>query len=118
MPSPLRTGQIVWAEIADANGIRKTRPAIIVTPDESISDSGSIEVAAITSRLADPLPDDHVLLPWHAQGHPRTGLKCKCAAVRIWISRIGASDIHSVAGLVSGAILEEILTKVAGTGPH
>jgi len=118
MASPLRTGQIVWAEIADANGMRKTRPAIIVTPDESIRASGLIEVAGITSRLADPLPDDHVLLPWHAQGHPRTGLKCKCAAVCTWISRIPVSDIHSVAGLVSGAILEEILTKVAGTGRH
>jgi hypothetical protein len=51
MASPLRTGQIVWAEIADANGIRKTRPAIIVTPDESISDSGSIDSPRLPADL-------------------------------------------------------------------
>src|SRR6266446_4026551 len=100
MASPLRTGQIVWVEIADANGIRKTRPAIIVTPDESISASGSIEVAAITSRLADPLPDDHVLLPWHAQGHPRTGLNRKCAAVCSWMANLSAKDVQSIVGQV------------------
>jgi hypothetical protein len=26
-------GQIVWADIADANGIYKARPAVVITPD-------------------------------------------------------------------------------------
>src|SRR6266581_7796063 len=105
MASPLRAGQVVWAEIADANGIRKERPAIIVTPDERITDTGSVDVVAVTTRLAQPLPEDHVLLPWHPQGHPRTGLKRKCAAVCSWMVRMNVSDIESIAGRVSGSLL-------------
>lgn len=67
MTLPLRCGQLVWAEIADANGIRKARPAVVVTPDDRLATSGPLEVVAITSRLPQPLPADHVLLPWHAQ---------------------------------------------------
>ena len=32
MPGSLQLGRIVWAEILDANGIPKLRPAVIVTP--------------------------------------------------------------------------------------
>ncbi len=78
MPEPLQLGRIVWAEIADANGIRKLRPAIIVTPSDRITLTAPLDVVAVTSRLPEPLPDDHVLLPWHAQRHPRTGLNRRC----------------------------------------
>jgi len=61
----LITGHIVWAEIADPNGHRKLRPAVIVTPTDQVATSGPLEVVAVTSRLEDPLPADHVLLPWH-----------------------------------------------------
>jgi hypothetical protein len=81
-------GQIIWAEIADANGIKKARPAIVVTSNDQITPTGLLEVVAISSRLSDPLPDDHVLLPWHAQGHPRTGLNRKSAAVCSWVAVI------------------------------
>jgi len=30
MPGPVQFGRIVWVDIADANGIRKLRPAVIV----------------------------------------------------------------------------------------
>jgi len=46
-------GQIVWAEIADANGIRKSRPAIVVTKNDRITPDGPLEVVAITSSLPD-----------------------------------------------------------------
>ncbi len=84
MPPALRCGQIVWTEVADANSVRKARPVIIVTPDDRLTESGPLEVVAITSRLPQPLPSDHVLLPWHAQGHPRTRLNRRCAAVCTW----------------------------------
>jgi mRNA-degrading endonuclease toxin of MazEF toxin-antitoxin module len=78
MTLPLRCGQIVWAEVADENGVRKARPVVILTSDNRLATSGPLEVVAITSRLPQPLPADHVLLPWHAQGHPRTGLNRRC----------------------------------------
>ena len=112
MASQSRCGQIVWADIADANGFCKGRPVVIVTPDDQIAESGLLEVVAITSRVPDPLPEDHVLLPWHAQGHPRTGLNRKCAAVCSWMSQIAAKDIQSVSGIAPARILAEIASKL------
>lgn len=96
---------------------QKPRPAIIVTPNERITLTSSLDVVAITSRLSEPLPADHVLLPWHPQRHPRTGLNRKCAAVCSWLARILPSDIQSVAGLVPGPLLVDILAKVASLKP-
>src|ERR1700758_189422 len=111
MPQALVTGRIVWSELADANGIRKLRPAVVVTPTDRITAGGALEVVAITSRLSDPLPADHVLLPWHPQGHPRTRLNRRCAAVCTWLARISATDIQSVAGIVPSATLLDIATR-------
>jgi len=123
MPGPVQFGRIVWTEIADANGIRKLRPAVIVTPSNRITPTAPLDVVAVTSRLSEPLPNDHILLPWHAQGHPRTGLNRRCAAVCTWVARIRHEDIRDVAGVVPGAVMLEILSKVATllsspTGPQ
>lgn len=108
-PEALQIGRIVWAEIADPNDNRKERPAIIIS---AADDADMLTVVAVTSRVPDALPDDHVLLPWHLQGHPRTGLNRKSAAVCSWLSRIAASDILDVAGMVPGPQLLEIVTKI------
>jgi mRNA-degrading endonuclease toxin of MazEF toxin-antitoxin module len=112
MPGPLQFGRIVWAEIADANGIPKRRPVVIVTPSDRITPAAPLDVIAVTSRVPEPLPHDHVLLPWHAQGHPRTGLNRRCAAVCTWVARIRHADVREVAGVVPGAVMLEILSKV------
>lgn len=106
-------GQIVWVEIADLNGNRKSRPAVIVTDDDRLQSSGVIDVVAITSFVPSPLPDDYVLLPWHAQNHPKTGLNRKSAAVCTWQARISADDIQNVIGKLSGQILLEIMKRVS-----
>jgi mRNA-degrading endonuclease toxin of MazEF toxin-antitoxin module len=113
MSARLTLGRIVWASVPDANGFRKLRPAIIVTPSERLTETGPVEVVAVTSRLPKPLPDDHVLLPWHAQGHPRTGLNRPCAAVCTWVARITPDDIDDIAGIVPGAVMATILEKIA-----
>ena len=114
---PVQFGQIVWVEMTDASGIRKSRPAVVMTPSDRIALQGQMEVVAITSRVPQPLPPDHVLLPWHPRGHPRTGLNRKCAAVCSWLGRVAASDIQSVAGLVPGSTLLEIVSKVTSRKP-
>ena len=43
MAGSLECGQIVWAEIADANGILKSRPAVIITPDDQITPAGTFQ---------------------------------------------------------------------------
>jgi mRNA-degrading endonuclease toxin of MazEF toxin-antitoxin module len=112
MPGPVQFGRIVWVNIADVNGIRKRRPAVIVTPNDRITPTALLDVIAVTRRLSEPLPPDHVLLPWHAQGHPRTGLNRRCAAVCTWVARIRHEDIQEVAGVVPGAVMLESVSKV------
>jgi mRNA-degrading endonuclease toxin of MazEF toxin-antitoxin module len=113
MTQPLVIGRIVWAEVADANGIRKLRPAVIVTATDGPTPTGPFDAVAVTSRLDKPLPEDHVLLPWHPRGHPRTGLNRRCAAVCTWLVRIMESDIQEVAGIVPTSVMGLILAKVA-----
>src|SRR5207248_908508 len=94
------------------------RPAVILTPTDQLSPASPIDVVAVTSRLPDPLPADHVPLPWHPRGHPRTGLNRQCAAVCSWLARIMQSDIQDTAGLVPTPLMRIILGKVAsGTAP-
>lgn len=66
MAAQVRCARIIWCEIADGNGVSKASPAVVITPDDKITPAGQIQVVAITSTLPSPLPDDHVLLPWHA----------------------------------------------------
>ena len=74
--------------------------------------SGTLMIVAVTSRVPETLPDDHVLLPWHPQGHPRTGLNRRSAAVCSWLSKITPSEILDVSGVVPGPELLAILTKI------
>lgn len=85
---------------------------MIGTPSDQITPSAPLDVIAVTSRVPEPLPEDHVLLPWHAQGHPRTGLNRKCAAVCTWVAQIHRTDIREIAGVVPGAIMLEIMSKI------
>jgi hypothetical protein len=117
MAASLVIGRIVWADIPDANGARKLRPAVIVAVPDSPTPEEPFFVVAVTSRLPAPLPDDHVLLPWHREGHPRTGLNRRCAAVCTWVAQIIASDIQDTAGVVPATQMASILSKVASALP-
>ena len=103
--------------MADANGIRKVRPAVIVTPSDRLQGSGPLEVVAVTSQIPQRLPDNYVLLPWHAQGHPVTGLNRRCAAVCTWLARVLPADIRAMAGIVPGRLLLEIVSKIPKDPP-
>ena len=103
-----RLGSVVWALLEDANGFRKVRPAVVLTASAEIT-SG---VAAVTTRVPDPLPEDHVLLPWDPQGTARSGLRRKCAAVSSWIAEASADDLQ-VVGALPASVIDELLAKVA-----
>jgi hypothetical protein len=107
-------GSVVWAELEDANGFRKVRPAVVVTATADIAAGQSVRVVAITTRLPTPLPEDHVLLPWHRQGKARSGLRRPCAAVAAWLAEIPLGDVQQVVGILPPAAVAEILAKVAG----
>jgi hypothetical protein len=108
---------VVWAELRDANGIRKVRPAVVLTPTAEIAAGKALHVLAVTTRLNDPLPDDHVLLPWDRQGKARSGLRRKCAAVTSWQVEIAVDDVQEVVGILPPATIAELLFKVAAAMP-
>ena len=57
-------GSVIWAEMEDANGYRKARPVVVVSPTADVKGGKPLRVVAITTRLPEDLPTDHVLLPF------------------------------------------------------
>jgi mRNA-degrading endonuclease toxin of MazEF toxin-antitoxin module len=110
---PLQLGGVVWAELEDDNGYRKLRPAVVVSPTTEIDAGLPVRVVAITTRLPDPLPGDHVLLPWERQGKARSGLRRRCAAVASWQAAIAVGDVQQVVGVLPPTVIGELLGKVS-----
>jgi len=110
-----RLGSVVWAELEDANGFRKVRPVAVVMPTAEIAPGKPVRVVAITTRLSNPLSDDHVLLPWDRQGKARSGLRRRCAAVASWQVEIPVGDVQQVVGILPPAVIGELLAKIAAT---
>lgn len=106
-------GSVVWVELEDANGFRKVRPAVVVTPSADVAAGKTVRVVAITTRLPTPLPADHVLLPWDRQGSARSGLRRRCAAVAAWQAEIPLEDVQEVVGILPPTALKELLARVA-----
>ncbi len=53
-------GSVVWAEIADANGHRKSRPAVIVTPTTEVLAGNAVDsfqdsLRALNAKATSPL---------------------------------------------------------------
>jgi mRNA-degrading endonuclease toxin of MazEF toxin-antitoxin module len=112
VPEP-EQGRIVLAEIHDPQGRNpKIRPLVIVSETEEIRSDQSFLCVAITSTLPRKLPEDCVLLTYHARGHPRTGLKKRCAAVCSWLVEIQEEDIQRFIGEVSPTELDRILDSL------
>jgi hypothetical protein len=84
MPSA-KKGSVVWAEIADKNGHKKNRPAVILTDTNLILPNADIVGVAVTGTPTIPKPPLHVELPWHADTHPETGLFKQCWAICTWL---------------------------------
>ena len=75
-------GRIVWVELLDPQGRNpKRRPAVVITPDPDIRDDSEVLVVAISSQTDEAPNEVLVELPWDRQGHTRTQLKERCAAV-------------------------------------
>jgi mRNA-degrading endonuclease toxin of MazEF toxin-antitoxin module len=102
-------GRIIWAEVPDPQGRNpKKRPLIILTPTEEILPDGPVQCVVISSQFNQAPAEVQVSLPWQAQGHPRTGLRKRCAAVCTWLVSISQSGIESYGGLVPAKQLLQI----------
>lgn len=113
MAAPLQQGRIVWVEVLDPQGRNpKVRPAVVLTPTAEIAADGEIVVAAITSQIDQSPPEVTVELPWHRDGHPRTRLNRRAAAVCTWLVAVPASAVESVGGVVPFKPMARILEIV------
>jgi hypothetical protein len=106
---------VVWVELEDANGFRKVRPAVVVSATADIAAGQPVRVVAITTRLPNPLPDDHISLPWDRQGKARSGLRRKCAAVTTWLAEMPVRDVQQVVGILPPATITAILNQIPAT---
>jgi mRNA-degrading endonuclease toxin of MazEF toxin-antitoxin module len=86
----------------------KDRACVIVSTPEEIAAGGPHRLVAITTVLPDPLPSDHVPLPWHAHRHPRTGLNKRNAAVCSWRVEVEASRVARTIGRIPDKRLYQI----------
>ncbi len=112
MPKP-EQGRIVLVEVNDPQSRNaKTRPAVIVSENDEIIAGRGIFCVAITGTLPDDLPVDCILIPYHRNGHPRTGLKKRCAAMCNWLFEIEETQIKKYLGAVPKDKLLAIIERV------
>jgi mRNA-degrading endonuclease toxin of MazEF toxin-antitoxin module len=114
VPLELKYGCVIVAEMSDRNGIRKTRPGIVLTPTERISEASPLLVMAITTTFSEAPPPWHVPLPWNPDpGHVRTHLARRSAAVVTWVGQLGVSDVLAVRGEVPIRVMREIEAQLS-----
>jgi hypothetical protein len=107
-------GQIVEVEIADPRGQnKKRRPVVLITSSDELASADKYVAVAISSRLADPLPSDWILLPWSADGRARSGLTKPCAAKCHWMITVRETNIVSVVGALPETVMRDIMLIVA-----
>jgi mRNA-degrading endonuclease toxin of MazEF toxin-antitoxin module len=109
VPTP-EQGRIILIEVDDPQKRNtKNRPAVIVSRTEEIESDGTIVCVAVTSSIPDNPPADCVLLPYHASGTTRTGLKKRSAAMCSWLFEATEEKITKYLGIVPPKQLNQIL---------
>ena len=108
MPS-VQFGDIILATIVDTNGVNsKPRPVVVVTPNEVLSAGGPLVVVAITATLPAVMGANHVLLHWHPNRHPITGLDSAPRLCVIGYRLSNQDDVIKRVGRIIGANLATI----------
>lgn len=111
--SRVACGSIVWVELLDPQDRNpKCRPAVVVSPTEELGTASAAWVAGITTRVQAADQETSVELPWHRDGHARTGLKQRSVAVCTWLCKIQLEKVLEVVGVVPDRQLREILRRL------
>jgi hypothetical protein len=108
---------VIVANVADPQGRNPKERPLVVVEDFDEGEPG-IFCVAITSTLPNPLPSEHVILPWHRDRRiSRTGLTARCAAVCNW--RVVVTKVQVVArlGSIPNQALLQIATQIQRTLP-
>lgn len=109
----LSQGQVVQVAVPDPRGQnKKLRPVVILTDTSELSDSTEFVVAAISTKLTDPLPPDWIEVPFSPGGHGKTGLSERSVVKCRWLRRVSPSDVVSVLGHLNPKIMKSIMEIV------
>ncbi len=119
-------GRLYWTdgyhghEFKDPQGNEKTRPVLVISATEDIPSEEEphrlLVGVAISTAFHKPLDPNQVPLPWAANGSARSGLRRECVAVCKWIVTLRPEDVIEVKGVVSGRILDEVLSRLPSVG--
>ena len=72
------------------------RPCVVITSDDDLARGAPIVVLGISTLLPGPLHPTAVPLAWKDGGHPRTGLKKRCAVFITWKVVVGLDRVISL----------------------
>ena len=106
-------GRVVWVTILDLQGRNpKYRPAIIITPTDSITADGTVFVVGVTT-VPDQAPSEvQTELQFDPRETCRSGLRERCWAVSTWVETVAVADIERYAGTIPGPQMAEIRRKI------
>lgn len=99
----------MWAALADSQGNRKTRPAVVISQPEALTPDEPIVVLAITTTFPDPPLVTQVPVPWSARTRTTTGLRRRSAVVCNWECVLNRAEIVSVEGFLPAEYLRRVL---------
>ena len=107
----LNRGDIVLLSVLDPSGHgSKVRPVVVVS-DPSVDD-GLVIGVCVSSRIESPCPPHHVILPYHPQGHVRTGLVRPCVAKCDWRVSFAEGEQIRTIGTLPHATLTAVVFQV------
>ena len=89
----LQPGRIIWGSFPRYGKTVGRHRGIILNTSGEIETGEPLLVVVISSKLTLAKPEDMVMLPSKAGGHPVTGLTKSCAAMCDWWLTIPQSDI-------------------------
>jgi hypothetical protein len=97
-----KVGDVIWARVADRNGIVKSEPrpllVMLTHPTEKRADLFCLAISTRTG--ADPA-DPYVVMPWDEKTGSTTGLFTWCAVVLFWPVFVPQANVVRVSGSVS-----------------
>ena len=108
-----KPGQVIWAKVADRNGVIKPEPRpIVVVLTHPTNRKADLLGLAVSTRAEIDENDPVVEMPWDAETGSSTGLFQWCAVVLLWRVTVPQSDVERISGSVSDEFMKALSEKV------
>ena len=107
-----RPGQVIWAKVADRNGVIKDqpRPLLVIHPGPETSQTPLCCLCISTDPKTDP-DDPAIDMPWDASTGDTTGLYKWCRVVLLWHVLLDQDTVTEVSGVVLSSFLDRVIAE-------